>query len=83
MLDEATVRLLVGRRCTHKKISDYYQTLYPNTRGYSKRSIRNFCRAYDIRRISDVEIESYVENLISLYGHGYGLSMMQGSIRHP
>ena len=29
MLDEATVRLLVGGGCTHRKISDYYQTLYP------------------------------------------------------
>ena len=72
MLDEATVRLLVERGCAHKKISHYYQARYPNTRGYSKRSIQNFCRAYSIRRISDVEIESYVENLISLYGHGYG-----------
>ena len=52
MLDEVTVRLLVGRGCTHKKISDYYQTLYPNTRGYSEKSIRRFCRAYNIRRIS-------------------------------
>ena len=43
MLDEATVRLLVRRGCTHKKISDFYQTLYPNTRGYSERSIRRFC----------------------------------------
>ena len=82
MLDEVTVRLLVGRGCTHKKISDYYQTLYPNTRGYSERSIWIFCRAYNIRRISDVEIDSYVENFISLYGHGYGRSMMPGSIRY-
>ena len=82
MLDEATVRLLVRRGCTHKKISDSYQTLYPNTRGYSERSIRRFCRAYNIRRISDVEIDNRVENFISLYGHGYGRSMMQGSIRY-
>ena len=65
----------------HKKISDYYRKPYPNTRGYSERSIRKFCRAYNLR-ISDVEIDSYVENFIPLYGHGYGRSMMQGSIRY-
>ena len=81
MLDEATVRLLVGGGCTHKKISDYFQTLYPNTRGYSERSIRRFCRAYNIR-ICDVEIDSYIENFIPLYVHGYGQSMMQVSIRY-
>ena len=81
MLDEATVRLLVGRGCTHKKISDYYQILCPNTRRYSERSIQRFCRAFNIR-ISDVKIDSYVEDFISLYGHGYGRSMMQGSIRY-
>ena len=82
MLDEVTVRLLLGRGCTHKKISDYYQILYPNTRRYDERSIRKFCRAYNTRRISDVEIDSYVENFISLYGHGYGRSMMQAIIRY-
>ena len=66
MLDEATVRLLVGRGCTHKTISDYYQALYPNTRGHSERSIRRFRRAYNITRISVVEIGNYVENFISL-----------------
>ena len=29
-----------------------------------------------------MEIDSYVENFISLYGHGYGRSMMQDSIRY-
>ena len=82
MLDEATVRLLVGSGCTHKKISDYYQKLYPNTRGYGERSIQRFCRTYNIRRISDVEIDRYVENFILLYGHGHGRSMMQSSIRY-
>ena len=71
----------MGGRCKHKKISDYYQTLYLNTRGYSERSIRRFCRAYNIR-ICDVEMDSYVENFIPLYGHGYGQSMVQGSIRY-
>ena len=82
MLDEVTVSLLVGRRCTHKKVSDYYQTLHPNTRGYSERSTGKFCRAYNIRQISDVEIDSCVENFISLYGHEYGRSMIKGSIRY-
>ena len=82
MLDEVTVRLPLGRGCTHKKISDYYQILYPNTRRYGERSIRKFCRAYNTRRISDVEIDSYVENFISLYGHGYDRSMMQAIIRY-
>ena len=82
MLDEATVRLLVGRGCTEKKILDYYQTFYSNTRGYGERCIRRFCRAYNIRRISDVEIDSYVENFISLYGHGNCRSVMQGIIRY-
>lgn len=82
MLDEATVKLLVRTGYTHKKISDSYQTLYPNTRGYSERGIRRFCRAYNIRRISVVEIDSHVENFISLYGRGYGRSMVQGSIRY-
>ena len=29
-----------------------------------------------------MEIDSYVENFIRLYGHGYGRSMMQGSIKY-
>ena len=29
-----------------------------------------------------MEIDSYVENFISLYGHGYGRSMMEGIIRY-
>ena len=70
------------RGSTHKEISDYYQTLYPNTRGYSERSIGRFCRAFNIRRISDVEIDNIIENFISLFGHGYGRSMMQGGIRY-
>ena len=82
MLGEATVRLLVVRGCTHKEISDYYQTLYPNTRGYSERSISRFCSAYNIRKICDVEIDSFVENFISLDGHWYGRSMTQGSISY-
>ena len=28
------------------------------------------------------ELDSYVENFISLYGRGYGRSMMQGSVRY-
>ena len=80
MVDETTVSLLVGRSCKHRKISDYYQILYPNTPGYCERSIQIFCRAYNIRQISDVEINSCVENFISLYRHRYGRSMMQGSI---
>ena len=71
----------MGRGCTHKKISDCYQTLYPNTRGYSERIIWRFCRTYNIRRISDVQIDNF-ENFISLYGHRYVRSMMQGSIRY-
>ena len=70
MLDEATVRLLVGRECTEKKILDYYQTFYSNTRGYGERCIRRFCRA------------ELIENFISLYGHGNCRSMMQGIIRY-
>ena len=34
------------------------------------------------RGISDVEIDNVIENFISLYGHDYGRSMMQGSIRY-
>ena len=72
----------MGRGCTHKKISDYYyQTFYPNTRGYSERIIWRFCRTYNIRRISDVQIDNF-ENFISLYGHRYVRSMTQGSIRY-
>ena len=29
-----------------------------------------------------MEIDNFIENFISLYGHGYGRSMMQGSIRY-
>ena len=72
----------MGRGCSHKKISDYHQTRYPNIRGYSERSIRRFCRAYNIRRISDVEIDNFIENFISLYGHGYDQSMTQGRMRY-
>ena len=72
----------MGIGCTHKKISGYYQTRYPNSRGYSEKSIRRFCRAYNIRRINDAEIDNFIENFISLYGHAYGRSMMLGSIRY-
>ena len=71
----------MGGGCRHKKISDYYQTLYPNIRGYSERSIRRFCRASNIT-ICDVEIDNYVENFIPLYSHRYCRSMIQGSIRY-
>ena len=82
MLDETTISLLVRKRCTQKQISNYYQILYPNTRGYCERSIRRFCKAYNIRRISNVETNSCVENFISLYRHRYGRSMMQDSITY-
>ena len=81
MFTVSIMRFIVGGGCPHKKILDYYQTLYPNTRGYSEKSIQRFCRAYNIT-ICDVEIDSYVENFIPLYSHRYCRSMMQGSIRY-
>ena len=61
LLDEETVALLVRRGYTHKAISGYYKSLNPGIRGLSERSVHRFCHSKSIHRISDDEIDGYVE----------------------
>lgn len=79
--DINTVRELVRKGHTHLYISNYYQLLNPSTRGISERSVRRYCRAHDITRISDGELDELVQEFVNSYGHGYGRALMQGSIR--
>jgi len=81
ILDENWVRSLVKRGSSHLTISQYYKIIYPNTRGISERSVRRYCQAHGITRLTDEEIDSFVGYFISLYGHHYGRALMQGSVR--
>ena len=80
-LEESVVRYMVRKGYTHKAISDYYRNLYPDRRGFSTRNVRRFCKIRGITRISDNEVATFVGSFIALYGHRYGRSLMQGSIR--
>ena len=72
---------LIRQGHSHESISSYLQDLYPNTRGISSRSVRRYCRNHGITRLTDEELDEIVGNFIVNYGHGYGRSLMQGSIR--
>ena len=58
-----------------------YMCTYPGMRGISCRSIRRYCSNHGIHRLTDQEIDNILEDFIVNYGHGYGRTMMQGSIR--
>jgi len=78
--DIELITSLVRRGFSHALISQHFQHLYPNTRGYSSRSIRRICRTNHITRITDNELDIVVGNFITHYGHTYGRAMMQGSV---
>ena len=62
-------------------VPDPYQSMLPRQRGISKRSVRRYCKDRSIHRLTDRELDVIVGDFLELYGHGYGRSMMQGSIR--
>lgn len=66
---------------THHDIAIHLQQIYPDTKGLSERSVRRYCGNQNITRMTDDELDGIVEDFVTRYGHGYGRSMMQGSIR--
>jgi len=81
ILHEDWVRNLVKRGVSHLSISQHLKAKYPNTRGISERSVRRYCQAHGIARLTNEEIDGFVTHFVSLYGHHYGRALMQGSIR--
>ena len=81
IVDEDFVRDLVKRGVTYLTVAIYYKELYPNVRGISERSVRRYCNAHGIIRITNDEIDGIVGETIRLYGHCYGRALIQGSIR--
>lgn len=81
LADINLVTNLVKRGTSHFTIAEYYQSLHPNTRGISERSVRRYCHAHGITRLTNQEIEDVVGDLIMTYGHCYGRALMQGSVR--
>ena len=80
LVDLSDIQLFVRRGYTHAQIADILGQRHPNTRGLSERSVRRFCRRNGIVRLSSLELDGIVEDQIARYGHGYGRSLMQGSI---
>eukprot|EP00111_Clytia_hemisphaerica_P017968 TCONS_00053190-protein len=76
----AVISQMVRRGFTHEEVSQYFIRLYPGIRGYSARSIRRACNTHHITRISDIELDDVIRNLIVRYGNMYGRTMMQGSV---
>jgi len=79
--DEVFLRDLVIRGVSHREISDFYRSQYPQVRGLTERSVRRYCDERSIHRISNDELHVIVAEHIRLYGHSYGRRMMQGSVR--
>ena len=75
------MREMVQRGMTHLQISNQLKQLHPLDRGISERSDRRFCRINNVTRITDQELDNLVGTCIARFGHGYGRSLMQGSIR--
>lgn len=55
--------------------------MYPNQRRLSERSDRRYYQRHNIHRLDDNEIEGVVSSFVTMYGHQYGISLMQGSVR--
>lgn len=71
----------IRRGFTHRCISVLYCSQYLRLSRTSERSVRRYCYDHGIRKISNDELDDMVNHFIQQYGHGYGLVMMQGSIR--
>ena len=51
---EAVRDLVVRKKLTHKQISEELRRANPGVRGLSEMSVRRFCSAHDIHRMSKV-----------------------------
>ncbi|CAB3986700.1 Hypothetical predicted protein [Paramuricea clavata] len=66
---------------TIKDLSEHLKEQFPNTTGFSTRSIERFCKENDIRRkgvVSDETLDALVEGAVSQVGPVYGRKMMKG-----
>ena len=79
--NEDFVRDLVKRGASHLTVANYYKDVNPGLRGISERSVRRYCKAHGITRITDDEVDEMVGEMIENYGHCYGRALMQGSVR--
>ena len=80
-VDSSSIRDLVRKENTHRQIFDTLKEIYPGKTRFSETSICRLCSKYEIRKLTDDEIDGIVWRMIMSYGHFYGRAMMQGAIR--
>lgn len=69
---------------TLESVSLHLQTLFPNVRGLSVRSVRRFCSERGIHYrsgFSDDELDAVVRRRVTFVGHSYGRRSLQGLLR--
>ena len=82
-MDKELVRELISCGCSYDEIAQELRSALGTVRGFSARSLRRFCQNNGLRRqpVSNEELDYLVTRNIVRYGHSYGRTMMQGSIR--
>ena len=76
-MEQVDIRLVEHLRCqgkTYEEMSQHLKSLYPNlSAGLSARSVRRFCKLYDINKLSDSEVDSVVGDAVREVGqlHAY------------
>ncbi|XP_070556173.1 uncharacterized protein [Ptychodera flava] len=77
-LDSAYIQSFLDNGKSHKYISCHLQSLYPNVRGLSERSVRRYCIKHNIQRLNGPELDRRVSNAIQEVGPTYGVKTMLG-----
>ena len=66
-VDVNLIRQLVSvKKYTHAQASDYLKTKYPNSRGFSERTVRRYCKENEISSRTDTnEVNRTVADAVS------------------
>ena len=59
-IDKEMVAELRKKGYTYKKISETLLSMHPNMKGLSERSVRRFCKKWDIDKMDNIELDGVV-----------------------
>ena len=58
---------MVDKGVTNRQIAIQFENIYPNVREITERSMRRYCKWFDITRLSQVSVNLMISDLTSLY----------------
>ncbi|XP_077867488.1 uncharacterized protein LOC144356695 [Saccoglossus kowalevskii] len=79
-LDNNYIQSMVSAGRNYKFISCHIQSMHPGVRGISERSVRRYCKRYNIGRMRDQKLDASVTQAIQEVGPSYGVKTMMGYI---